>query len=128
MQKPLLSALIALAPLSLAACGQPETITAGGVNDPTAGEIAAAPPVKLPPAMLASKQYRCKDNGLVFIDWFNDNMTASLKTSKDGAATALAAPAAGQPYVGGGYTLTGTAEASSISLTKPGGSTQACDA
>ena len=41
----------------LAAC-QPTTVTGGGDNDPTANEIATAPPVKLPPAMLASKTYR----------------------------------------------------------------------
>ncbi|HWI86653.1 MAG TPA: hypothetical protein VNT42_10080 [Sphingomonas sp.] len=102
----------------LAACDtKPTTIVAGGgPNDPTAEQIKAAPPVKLPPAMLASKSYRCKDNSLFYIDWFNDNMTANLRTEKSGAPTNLAAPSAGAPYTGGKYTLTGSADAKTITL------------
>jgi membrane-bound inhibitor of C-type lysozyme len=113
----------------LAACDtQPTTIVAGGgPNDPTANQIAAAPPVKLPPAMLASKSYRCKDNSLIYVDWFNDNMTANLRL-KDKAATPvnLTAPSAGAAYSGGSYELTGTAEAKSVTLKKSGAS-QVCD-
>ena len=116
--------------LLLAACDtKPTTIVAGGgPADPDAEKIKAAPPVKLPPAMLASKSYRCKDNSLVFIDWFNDNQTANLRL-KDKAATpvVLSAPKAGDPYAGGDYTLTGTATAKSITL-KKGAAGQDCDA
>lgn len=113
----------------LAACNtQPTTITSGGPNDPTANEIAAAPPVKLPPALLATKQYRCKDNSVVFVDWFNDQMSANFKTKKDGAPIHLTAEVAGQPYSGEGYQLTGTATAKSITFKKPGGDGQSCDA
>jgi hypothetical protein len=113
----------------LAACNsQPTTITGGGPNDPTANQIAAAPPVKLPPAMLASKSYRCKDNSLIYVDWFNDNQTANLHLKEKGATpTVLSAPKAGDPYVGGDYTLTGTATAKSVTL-KKGGAAQDCDA
>ena len=114
--------------LFLAACDtKPTTIVAGGPNDPTADQIKNAPPVKLPPAMLANKSYRCKDNSLIFIDWFNDNMTANLRL-KDKAATPvnLSAPSAGAPYVGGDYELTGTADAKSVTLAK-GGASQSCD-
>ena len=112
----------------LSACDtKPTTIVAGGPADPTANEIANAPPVKLPPAMLASKSYRCKDNSLVFINWFNDNMTANLRLKEKTATPVnLSAPSAGAPYVGGDYTLTGTATAPSITLAK-GGASQACD-
>jgi hypothetical protein len=117
-----------LAALLLASCNtEPTTVTAQD-NDPQAAEVAAAPPVKLPPAMLASKSYRCKDNQLVYIDWFNDSMTANIRTEKGGTPTALSAPAAGQPYVGGGYTVSGTADAKVATVTKPGGSAQSCDA
>ena len=34
-----------------------------------ANELANAAPVELPPAIAASKTYRCKDNSLVQIDW-----------------------------------------------------------
>ena len=118
---------VAAALIALAGC-KPTTVTGGGgPADPTANQIAAAPPVKLPPAMLASKSYRCKDNKLVHIDWFNDGTSANFRPTKDATPLPLTAPAAGQPYVGGDVTLTGTAEASSITL-KQGASSQACDA
>ena len=117
----------AFALVAVAGC-KPTTVTSGGgPADPTAGEIASAPPVKLPPAMLASKDYRCKDNALVHIDWFNDGTTATFKAGKDGSPVSLTAPAAGQPYVGGDVTVTGTAEASAVTVAK-GGKSQACDA
>ena len=79
-------------------------------------------------AVLANKSYRCKDNSLVYIDWFNDNQTANLHL-KDKTATpvVLSAPKAGEAYVGSGYTLTGTATSKSVTL-KKGGSGQDCDA
>ena len=88
----------------LAACdSQPTTIVAGGPADPDADKIKAAKPVKLPPAVLANKSYRCKDNSLVYIDWFNDNQTANLHV-KDKAATPvnLSSPTPGGPFSGGG--------------------------
>ncbi|MDO6413501.1 hypothetical protein Q4F19_03810 [Sphingomonas sp. BIUV-7] len=126
MQKIVLAPLVLL--LALSACGKPETITAGNLMDPDAEKIKAAPPVKLPPAMLASTTYRCKDNSVVSVDWFNDGTTASIKPKKDATAISLTAPAPGQPYVGSDYEVTGTADAKSITVKKPGGSAQACDA
>jgi hypothetical protein len=123
---------IALAPLALvlllSACGKPETITAGNLMDPDAEKIKAAPPVKLPPAMLASTTYRCKDNSVVSIDWFNDGTTANIHPKKDASPIALIAPAPGQPYVGSDYEVTGKADDKSVTVKKPGGSAQACDA
>ena len=75
-----LRALPLSALILLAACDtKPTTIVGEGPVDVDAEKIKAAPPVKLPPAMLASKSYRCKDNSLIYIDWFNDNMTANLR-------------------------------------------------
>jgi hypothetical protein len=121
----ILRALPLSAALLLAACNtQPETITAG----PDDSDVnTSAAPVKLPPAMLASKSYRCKDNTLVYVDWFNDNMTANLHLKEKAASPVnLSAPSAGATYAGGGYELTGTAEAKSVTL-KKGGASQACD-
>lgn len=121
MNKLAFSAPLALAAL-LAACGQPTTITSNGPTDVTAGEIAKAPPVKLPPALLASKTYRCQPgNTVYYVDWFNDGMTATLKTKKDGSPIALAAPKDGEPYLGGGYILTGTATATGVEIKAPAG-------
>lgn len=119
--------LVAL--LLLAACNtQPTTIVAGGPTDPDADKIKAKPPVKLPPAILANKSYRCKDNSLIYVDWFNDNQTANLHLKeKTGTPIPLAAPTPGAPMTGGDYTLTGSATAKSVTL-KKGGAAQDCDA
>ena len=34
---------------------------------------------ELPPAIAASKTYRCKDNSLVYVDWLSDNKTANVR-------------------------------------------------
>ncbi len=128
MIKPLLRAAPIAALALLSACdNKPTTIVGGGPSDPTASQIAAAPPVKLPPAVLASMQYRCKDNSLAFVDFMNAGTSANYRTTKAGSPTALTAPAAGQPYVGGDVTVTGTADAKTITL-KKGSSSQECDA
>ena len=120
---PLAAALAASA--LLAGCNsQPQNVTSEDI-DPTAKEVAAAPPVKLPPAITASKTYRCKDNGLVYVDFFNDNTTAQIKTVKDGTATALTAPEAGKPFTGGGYTVSGSGK--TVSITQPGKGEQSCN-
>ena len=113
----------------LSACNsKPTTIVAGGPADPDADKIAAAKPVKLPPAILANKSYRCKDNSLIYIDWFNDNQTANLHLKeKTATPVPLAAPSVGAPFVGGDYTLTGDANSKSVNL-KKGGAGQDCDA
>ncbi|WP_174273504.1 hypothetical protein [Sphingomonas bacterium] len=124
----LTAAALSIATL-LAGCGEPTTITAGAPNDPTATAVAAAPPVKLPPAMLASKTYRCQPgNAVLYIDWFNDNTSANIKKKKEDAPTALAAPAAGAPFAGGGYVVKGSATDASVSVTAPGGAAQTCSA
>lgn len=130
MMHPLLRAAPLVALAALAACNnKPTTITAGSTPDPTANQIAAAPPVKLPPALLATKTYRCKDNSLVYIDWFNDNTTANMHLKKkDAAPIHLTAEAAGQPFSGEGYQLTGNPTGGTVTYKAPGGGGQACDA
>ena len=128
MQKaPLFAAAIAAFTLLSACNTQPTTITAGSISDPTENALQAAPPVKLPPAMLASKSYRCKDNSIVYDDYMNDSVSANFRAKKDATPTALTAPAAGQPYVGDGIELTGSPDAKSITV-KNGGATKTCDA
>lgn len=115
--------------LTLAACNsQPENIVVGPPDDMKA-QLATAKQVTLPPSVAASKTYRCKDNSIVYVDFMSDGTTANLKTKKDGTATHLVAPAAGQPMVAdGGYAVSGTASAASVSVTVPGKGKQDCDA
>jgi hypothetical protein len=111
--------------LALAACGGPETLTADE-NDPQAAELAKATPKELPPAIVSSHAYRCKDNSLVYVDFMSDQKTAVFKATKDGSPTLLVAPEAGQAYVAEGYSLTGSG--TNINLTRPGKGAQACKA
>jgi hypothetical protein len=114
--------------LFLAACNsQPETLTSADPADDMAGvDNAAGAPVKLPPMMTASKTYRCDDNSLIYVDFFNDNVTAHLRKDKNATPTILTAPEKDKPFVADGYTLTGTG--GSIKLAMPGKGAQDCKA
>jgi hypothetical protein len=120
----LMTATAALA-LSLGACGQkqPEVIDTTA-PDPLASQLANAAPVTLPPAMIASVPFRCKDNSLVNVDFFKGNTQANLHIEKNGAPIVLKADKDGDPLIGSGYTLTGNQD--KISLTKPGGAALDC--
>jgi hypothetical protein len=75
---------------ALAGCNkQDHTIVAGPqiVDD---NPPASNQPVALPPAVTASKSYRCKDNSLVYIDWLSDG-SAHVKKTRDEVGTAVAA-------------------------------------
>ena len=122
----LLRAAPMAAVLLLAACNsEPETVT-GGTADPDAAQVAAAPPVQLPPMVTASRTYRCKDNSLVYIDFFN-NGTATYRTEKEGAPQAtLTSAEEGKPYTFDGYSV--SSSGTQISLTAPGKGTTSCKA
>jgi hypothetical protein len=101
--------LLVLGSAALAACNpNPTTVVANEAPDPTAAELANAAPVELPPAIAASKTYRCKDNSLLYIDWYSDG-SARVKTEKGVGGTQVPAPVEGVTSP-----LTGTAQASSI--------------
>lgn len=124
----ILPAAAALALLSLAACGssQPEEVDTRA-PDPLAEQLKNAAPVELPPAVKASVTFRCQPgNSLVYVDFFDGDKQANLRTEKGGALTQLTAPAAGQPFTGGGYTVKGTPTA--IEYTAPGKSALTCKA
>lgn len=102
--------LITASALALAACNSEDhTIVAGEQPDPMATELANAAPAVLPPAIRASKSYRCKDNSLLFVDWYADG-SARVKKDRGEAGTAIAAPAEGATSP-----LTGAADTATIS-------------
>lgn len=123
--------ITALTALALTACKQ-ETIVGSQAPDPMAGELANAAPVELPPAIAASKTYRCKDNSLVQIDWLAQDKGAYVHgNGQTQTHLKLAAPVEGQPastdlIADGGYVLKGNATAASVTLTLPGKSAQVC--
>jgi len=124
---PLLLSLVAAA--ALAGCNQSDPVVVGPDDDPANRAPAANGPVELPPAIAASKTYRCKDNSLVSIDWLSDGKAANFRTSHEPLPVRLTAPEPGQPLTAeGGYSLTGTPDASSVTLARPGKGSQACKA
>ncbi len=71
--------------------------------------------VQLPPSIVASDKYRCKDNSVVSIDWLSDGTTNSARvTPEGGSVVTLAQAEAGGPYTAEGASLTGEAKAPSV--------------
>ena len=119
-----LLALVAAA--ALAGCNQDNTI--GGNNSADQNKAANAA-VELPPSIAASKIYRCADNQVVYVDWMSDNKSANVRTEASGTRTQVTAPEAGKPMTGpAGYSLEGSAAASSAKIGVPGHPAQSCKA
>lgn len=120
MKSPLLlPAAVAL--IALSACNsKPEKPEVLDTNpDPMAAELANKGTVELPPAIRADKTFRCKDNSLVYVTFFQGDKQVFVKSKKDGAPTTLKAEKAGDPLTAeGGWKLTG--DTSHITLTQPG--------
>ena len=121
-------ALTLVAAAALAGCNRSNQNTAPNTADDSGNKVANAH-VELPPTIAASKIYRCKDNSVVYIDWLSDNKSANVRTDKSGTPTQLKAPEEGKPMVAeGGYSLTGTAKATSVTLALPSKGSQSCGA
>jgi len=109
--------------LALAAC---ENETIDGNVDPQANATnTAATPVEAPPMIQANRTYRCKDNSLLYAEFYT-NDTVQVRAKKDEPGTVLTAAAAGQPYTAEGYSLSANSE--QISYTAPGKGSQSCKA
>ena len=119
--------ILTAALLALAGCNsEPETITADK-NDPQAEALAKAAPVELPPAIKASKTYRCKDNSLVYITFMTDGVTAMVRDKQEEPPVAtLKAPAAGEAFVSEGYSLSGDGD--TVTYNSPDAGSQTCSA
>lgn len=118
----------AVALLSLTACGQSEPeVVDSRAPDPMAEQLKNAAPVELPPSIKANVTFRCQPgNTLVYVDFFDGDKQANLRTEKDGSPTALTAANAGDPLTGGGYSITGNTK--SIEYAAPDGSKHTCKA
>jgi len=109
---PLLAAAASAALFVLSACEQraPEMVNS---YDPQAAALQNAAPVQLPPAVTDSRTYRCADNSLYYVDFYNNN-TATIRTRQDGPTTMLTAEGGAPPYRGGDYTVSANAANTSI--------------
>lgn len=126
MKLHLIAPLSILALATLGACGQTKSESVNQtIGDPMANELANAPVAELPPALKSSKSYRCKDNSLVFIDLFDGDKLANLRTDKAAPPVQLKAAEAGQPLEAeGGYKIEGASP--TLTVTLPGKPAQVC--
>jgi len=125
------SLLITLAAAAaLAGCNKENhTIVAGGPPDEADTNATGNAPVALPPSITASKIYRCADNKVVYVDWFSDNKTATVRTDKGGNPTPVTAAEAGKPMTApGGYSVEGSPSTGSAKIAVPGHPAQSCKA
>jgi hypothetical protein len=115
MKRTLLLTLVVAA--ALAGCKEQDHTIESGPADPMGDALANAAPVELPPAIVASHKYRCKDNSLVAIDWLSDGKTNSARATPDGGtAVSLAQAEAAGPYTAEGTELTGDPQAQSVTF------------
>ena len=126
MNRTLTLALVAAA--ALAGCNKEDHTIVAGTRESRETNKVDPSTIKLPPAIEASKSYRCKDNSLVYIDWLNDKLTADIRDKKIAPATRVTAAEAGKPMTADGYSLTGTSIASSVTVERPGKGSHSCTA
>ena len=117
-----------LAAAALAGCNkQSHTIVAQNPGDAGAPVVAKLDPASLPPAIEATKSYRCNDGSVVYVDWLQDKLTANVRASKTGTPMQVKAAEAGKPMTAEGASLTGSVTSSSVTVALPGKGSQKCD-
>jgi uncharacterized lipoprotein len=127
MQKShLLAAATSAALFALAACNsEPEVVTINKY-DPQAEALKNAAPIAPPPMIQVSRTYRCRDNSLVFIDFYT-NDTAAVRTERRTPPVAtLTAEGGNPPYTADGYSVSGSGE--EVTYSAPGKGSQTCRA
>jgi hypothetical protein len=121
--------IVAVALFALSACNnteqKPVEVTSVA-DDPQAAAVHNRPMAELPPSIKADVTFRCKDNSLAYVIFFDGDKQAVVKTAKDGTPVKLTAEKAGDPLKADGYALTGNPK--NITLTAPGKGTLTCKA
>jgi hypothetical protein len=115
----------AVALLALSACDNKPTEVGSVAPDPLAAEIANRAPVELPPAIRKEVTFRCADNSLVYVTFFEGDKQALVRETRTSTPVRLTAEAAGDPLKADGYEMTGTTKA--VTLTQPKKPKQLCD-
>ena len=108
---PLLAAAASAALLALSACqNEPERLNN---YDPQGDALKNAAPVALPPAITDNRTYRCNDNSLYYVEFYN-NGTALIRTAREGTPVQLSQTGGAGPYAGGNYTVSANATRTTI--------------
>ena len=104
---PLLAAAASAALFVLSACQQsaPEVVN---TYDPQAQALQNAAPVTAPPPMIsANKTYRCADNSLFYVEFYNNNTAMIHRGSRDATPTQLTGTSASGPFTAAGQSVSG---------------------
>ena len=125
---PLLLTLAAAA--ALAGCNKKDhTIVAGGPPPDTEANAAANANVQLPPAIIATKLYRCADNSVVTVDYLSDNKSANVHAAKGAPVVQVTAAEPGKPMTApDGTSVEGSPNSSSAKIAVAGHPSQTCKA
>jgi hypothetical protein len=114
---------------ALAGCNKESHTIVAGPQIADNDQNVAKGPVQLPPSITATKIYRCADNTVVTVDYLSDGKSANVHVGKGGASTLVSAADAGKPRTAeGGYSVDGSATASTAKIAVPGHSSQSCTA
>ena len=85
--------------LALAACNKTETPAADGADATAAATPAVTAP--MPPAITSQVVYRCKDNTVLYVDFFGANEAADIRVAdKASAPIRVMAPVVPAPAAG----------------------------
>lgn len=122
---PLIMMLAATA--ALAGCNKESHTIVSGSPDSGESNSARNTSVQLPPAIVATKLYRCADNSVVTVDYLSDNKSANVHVGQ-GAPTQVTAAEPGKPMsAAGGYSVDGGPTSSSAKIAVPGHPAQSCN-
>lgn len=119
----LTAAAVIAATALLAACSSEPEVIGNGRYDPQAEALRNAAPVAPPPMVSSSKTYRCSDNSLFYVDFYNDN-TATIRTEQTGTPTSLTSTNGQPPFTAEGYSVSGNGD--NVRITAPGHNNVAC--
>ncbi len=125
MRHSILAAASITATLLLAACNTEPEVIDSATPDPQAEALKNAPPVtELPPAIQASRTYRCRDNSLVYADFYTNNSVRVRQGSPTAEQTTLTAAGGNPPFTAEGWSISSNAE--EVTITQPGRGSQSC--
>lgn len=104
---------------ALAGCDNPTEVVGGSPVDPrNEQQLAnAVANVDLPPAIVASRKYRCGDNGILAIDWMSDGTANSARATPEGqSGVNLVQAEPDGDYTAEGATLKGSPQADEVTF------------
>ncbi len=108
--------------LTLSACSQEQPDAAAEAQNQQNQIQHVARVTELPPAIQASRTFRCGDD-VYYVDFYTNN-TAQLRTEQTGPATTLTAEGGNPPFVAEGYSIAANAAETRIAV--PGKPAQTC--